>query len=373
METLAPLEKWEQDSSYRAAISLPREPKDEHIDADLHVAFALWRNPWENTGEDSLVHWLVVSHDIRAGFQFKYSSSRDPRPLSEVVENVMAAASASTKPAWVVAPRRQRGAARELLEKGFDITLGLSEENRAVAQLYTRMDAEKQLDAINAHRAGLVTNTPNQVNDETLDPLALPELNSPSVPYRWLPVYREVIPVDRRQVVLASDASPGQNGVAAMAVVSELGDFGLRTVSSKLGSVPLEFESIIMALGIVSLLGVEKATIQNDCESALLMAQLLIDNQDPAEGYCGISMAARDRFNDAIESLQCDVDFQHVRGHVGHPLNEAADSIANLARTAAVHPRAEIEADLLLRITNLRESIKEDLENRTMPNTTISS
>lgn len=359
MKTLGPLEKWEEGANYRAAIALPREPDAAQLTAHLHVAFARWKNPWENTNGASLVHWLVVSHDECEGFKFKYSSSRDAHPSAEVVNDLLNAVSTSNKSVWVVAPSKQRAIARELLNKGLFVTLGLSEENRAVSQLITRMNAEKQHGALSAQRDGPAPGANQQDNNESLAPLETPEAVAPTEECRWLPVYRAVAAANRQRVVLAADASPGFNGVAALAVVSELGDFGLRTLHSASGSVPLEFETLIMALGMIPRLEVEHAIIQNDCESALLMANLLAAGHMPEEGYCGIPMVARERFIAAIESLECGVEFHYVRGHVGRPLNEAADSIANLARTAAMHPREGIEEELLVKIDAVRASIRD--------------
>lgn len=132
----------------------------------------------------------------------------------------------------------------------------------------------------------------------------------------------------------------------------------MQSLPSEFRTILLEFEAIIMALDLARQLGVERVVIQNDCESALLMAKLLADGKQPAKDYCGISDAARERFVAQYLKVECDVDFQYVRGHVGHPLNETANSIANLSRTAAAHPQVMVEAELWARLQDSVRDLK---------------
>ncbi|PQZ87299.1 hypothetical protein CQ018_17715 [Arthrobacter sp. MYb227] len=86
------------------------------------------------------------------------------------------------------------------------------------------------------------------------------------------------------------------------------------------------------------------------------MAQLLADQHTPVPGYCGISQEARERSIEQFLRSKCGVEFELVRGHTGNLRNKAADSMVDVARSAARYHRAEIAADLLAKMTDLEDA-----------------
>ncbi|NMO01775.1 hypothetical protein HH308_11175 [Gordonia sp. TBRC 11910] len=96
----------------------------------------------------------------------------------------------------------------------------------------------------------------------------------------------------------------------------------------------------------------------SDSVDAVQVARAIIHDRVPVEGYRGIGEAALDRFEDAWDGLGCTVEFFHVKGHVGHPLNEAADQVALIGRLATHHPRAVVERELKQRADAVADAVR---------------
>ncbi|GAA1878677.1 hypothetical protein GCM10009715_26680 [Paeniglutamicibacter psychrophenolicus] len=133
---------------------------------------------------------------------------------------------------------------------------------------------------------------------------------------------------------------------------------GIRTWHSDTKIGQMESEAVILALEMLCGVSTHHAMVLSDSKDALKMARTLAANLVPKPGYCGISDDARARFLQAWSSVEAEAEFEYVRGHVGHPLNEAADELANLARLAAKLPQHLVEDQLWRRVDAVRADFR---------------
>lgn len=333
----------------RAAV--PREPNDKLLDALVHVAFASWSNSWE---KKSLVRWIVVAHDIRTGARIHHGETKNPRPMDEILADIHRVVCDAGAPAWLAVPSKRGGVAARLHETGTPVTRGLDPRNRAVGILIPEMAHKSQRQSQDAIRAGLLR--PEQrAALRTAEPV--PQHPATEKHY-WWPEYLDVSGTNTNQMVLAADASLDPQGASGVGVVSNRGDVCIRSWHSDTKIGQMEFEAVILAMEMLCGVSTHHAMVLSDSKDALKMARTLAANLVPKPGYCGISDDARARFLQAWASVEAEVEFEYVRGHVGHPLNEAADELANLARLAAKQPQHLVEEELWRRVDSVRADFR---------------
>ena len=336
----------------RAAV--PREPNDRLLDALVHVAFASWSNSWENKGSNGLVRWIVVAHDIRTGARIHHGATKNPWPMEEILADIRRVVSDAGAPAWVAVPSKRGGVAALLHVIGTPVTRGLDPRNRAVGILIPEMARKSQRQSQDAIRAGLLC--PEQ---RAALRKAEPVAQGPTTEkHFWWPECLDASGMHTNKMVFAADASLDLQGAGGLGVVSNRGDVGIRSWHSDTTIGQMEFEAVILALEMLCGASTHHAMVLSDSKDALKMARMLAAKLMPKPGYCGISDDARARFLQAWSSVEAKVEFEYVRGHVGHPLNEAADELANLARLAAKQPQHLVEDEFWRRVDAVRADLR---------------
>lgn len=129
----------------------------------------------------------------------------------------------------------------------------------------------------------------------------------------------------------------------------------------------MEFRAIVQALELVAARRPRMATISSDSKEAIAIARALTEenpgrSSESAARKCAGSL--RQRFLKAwrVVRVETEVTMDHVRGHTGDRLNEAADAIASAARRATMLPRDESERALTRRIDDVIAVAADDSE-----------
>lgn len=174
----------------------------------------------------------------------------------------------------------------------------------------------------------------------------------------WLPSFtrpRSEASIER--LIVATDASSGPTGATTAAAVTADGGLALESSAVDVIVSEAELNAISLALETFGLRVTDELCVLSDSVDAVIVARALAYDRVPDEGFRGISDDALDRFEDAWDRLPCVARFFHVKGHVGHPLNEAADELAVIGRLAAGHPRADVESELDQRAAAVSDAV----------------
>ncbi|WP_169515271.1 RNase H family protein [Gordonia shandongensis] len=334
----------------------PVEPTAEQVSAPVHVAFISWRVATGDPEWPRRLRWVVVVADRRTGArdpevvcgQLERSDGSGWERIRHAVTDVIAGVSG---PVWVAVPGRMFATARVLYEAGVPVTRGAADDNRAMARALEVIQVARAREIDRAAGHG-----PSNGVAASLSPGALdasdegdPRPRREAVVPEWLPVAAEATldPVDR--LIVATDASVTRN-IAAVAAVAAGGGYAIETSDTALNVSDSELDAISLSIErFASRVGTE-FTIISDSRDAVTVADALIEDRVPDEGYRGIRDESLDRFVAAWSDVDCAVRILHVKGHAGHPLNEAADELAHLGRNAMSFSREQVEREFTARV-----------------------
>lgn len=320
--------------------AVPRMPTETMLAAPVHVAIATYAQPRTDLASGRLVGWAIViaAEGDRTHTLIGRTVSSEPARL--IVARLELALSGAQGPVWISVPKRRRGLAATLRSAGFTVTAGLGMGSRAEPELREQIARQSRLLLIEATRSGVV---------DTSSRSKKPGLPNPSAQVHWLPSEWRVAKHPHQDILLISaDASlenVAYSRLFAACAVSDQGDCVMSTGFTQAQIGEVEFIAISQALQIIAESSPRKAVIMSDSVQALEVAKSLAHGAHKAylAGGCSFDKTSRSRFLSLWQQARSrtQVTFQHVRGHAGYPLNEAADSLARAARRAATRQATE--------------------------------
>lgn len=107
-----------------------RQVTEDMVQRPIHVAIALWDQPWKSAHNQKIEGWVIAVDSKRARFVRRGRTTK-----GDVVERTLAELNDALKnlrgKAWIVTGRRQAGLRLALEEQGHLVTGSFSEKNRA--------------------------------------------------------------------------------------------------------------------------------------------------------------------------------------------------------------------------------------------------
>ena len=326
-----------------------RQVTDDMVRRPIHVAIALWDQPWKSAEGQKIEGWVIAVDSKRARFVRRGRTTK-----GDVVERTISELANALKnlpgKAWIVTGRRQTMLRAALEERGYLVTGSFSEKNRAGKRAAMQ---RKKDDHAALREAKKVGERPDDIKSTPV----------PTTPAFWWPRFS----VAKAQVAgdelvrIATDASSDTVYKGSMCFVANNGDFQLRTHKTIASTDELELESLTLALKYLHKVGARQAVIESDSVAALEAVDYILSGEKQnnhragrrdsraqssrrknprARRWRGLSPASRSRFAQAWKDLhgQCEVEIRRVLGHAGDPLNQAADQIAYMGLRAIAHP-----------------------------------
>ncbi|WP_344999587.1 ribonuclease HI [Tsukamurella soli] len=333
-------------SRNRSRYVVPRRPTTAMSTAPVHIAFASWMYR-SNDDLAQRIRWVICVDEMRNGWAVRDMTLHETRarhPMPEIIASVLATVAGLDGPVWVVVSNRRAAVGARLNAAGVAVSVGLGYGNRAETAAVEIMREESERVTTDADVAG-----PAADDD---DGVRYPDSEKHrSIEHHWWPTIRRVTPRESCDLIVATDCSVDPSGVAATAAISHRGDVAVDTITWDEPANRAEFDALILGLELIAAASPRGATLLSDSVDAVAVAHALHTREDPVGGYRGIGYAARRMFVDLLGAIRCPIQFRHVKGHCGHPLNEAADELANIARLATRYPRAVVEPELTERIS----------------------
>ncbi|TWS18585.1 hypothetical protein FK529_14820 [Tsukamurella asaccharolytica] len=157
-------------------------------------------------------------------------------------------------------------------------------------------------------------------------------------------------------IVVASDGSIDPRGHWGAAAVSSRGDVTLKTGAGEFEVGTTELEAVILAVQLVEELEASAAVVLVDSDDALAIARNAQGKYPPARTR-GIDARVRYRLEAALFGIDSVIEFQKVKAHSGHELNDAADHVAWLGRRATRGSRTVAERELSTRLETISEEV----------------
>lgn len=314
-----------------------REVTAEQVSRRVHVAIAMWEEPWKSGNDAERKGWIIAidGGKNRRSVCEDGVAERDPDPLAvEALEAELAKLNVSARDVWVVTGKRQI-ALRSLLQKaGFDVSGSFSPQNRAVRRATSLMQRRRKATSIRVPEG-------ERRRRRKAAREAAPET-------QWLPSYSRTEARDVDAVTISCDASSDTHSTGSVCFVASTGDYEVETKSTTASIDDLELVALTKALRYAVRVGARSATIESDSAGALAAAHEMHKRGTDRRRRGGIRGNVRrdyyEAWREASESL--DLTLKRVLGHSGDPLNKAADQIAYLAMRASVHPQEASEAAL---------------------------
>ena len=314
-----------------------RKVTDEQVNRPLHIAIAVWEEPWKSSPTGVRTEWVLAINPkgnkpyIRLGT----TDEKDPNPhILRELNQELRKANKGKDAAWVVVGRRRVPLASLLKKNGFDLTGSFSEQNRASDKAaHMRRTGAKGLKR-KAKREG---EAPKQVETKEVETTEL----------HWLPNSSKSAG-GGGHIRISCDASSDTQTRGTMCFVASNGDYQLRTQANKASTDELELETITLALKYLARVGATSAIVESDSMAALEATEYVLRGGRSRRVWRGISPGARTRFHQAWKALDgvVDVELRRVLGHAGDPLNKAADKIAYMALRATAHPKRQAQPTL---------------------------
>ncbi|NWO17694.1 MAG: ribonuclease HI [Corynebacterium sp.] len=336
-----------------------RQVTEDMVQRPIHVAIALWDQPWKSAHNQKIEGWVIAVDSKRARFVRRGRTTK-----GDVVERTLAELNDALKnlrgKAWIVTGRRQAGLRLALEEQGHLVTGSFSEKNRAGKRASMQRKKDDHAALREAKKTG---EAPDTVKTTQV----------PTTPAHWWPQFGSdnARPQNDELVRIATDASSDTVYKGSMCFVANNGDFQLRTAKTKASTDELELESLTLALKYLHKVGATQAVIESDSVAALEAVDYILSGEKPRTApqqrqgqgqgqrnsrrrnprgrtWRGLTPGSRSRFHQAWKDLngQCDVKIRRVLGHAGDPLNQAADQIAYMGLRAIAHPLKEARPTL---------------------------
>ncbi|MFH0411250.1 RNase H family protein [Corynebacterium sp. L4756] len=343
-----------------------RQVTEDMVQRPIHVAIALWDQPWKSGKAGKIDGWVIAVDSKRARFVRRGRTIND-----DVVERTLQELDAALKnlhgKAWIVTGRRQTVLRLALEKRGYVVTGSFSEKNRAGKRASSQRKKDDHAALREAKKTG---EAPEIIKSQPV----------PTTPAHWWPQFSTTAghPDADELVRIATDASSDTVYKGSMCFVANNGDFQLRTKKTKASTDELELESLTLALKYLHKVGATKAVIESDSVAALEAVDYILSGEKPrsrrqnnnrnrrrnprGRAWRGLSPGSRSRFDQAWKDLsgQCEVKIQRVLGHAGDPLNQAADQIAYMGLRAIAHPLNQARP-------TLKQGINKALKKATMP------
>ena len=326
-----------------------RQVTDDMVRRPIHVAIALWDQPWKSAKDQKIEGWVIAVDSKRARFVRRGRTTK-----GDVVERTIAELKNALKnlpgQAWIVTGRRQTLLRAVLEDRGYLVTGSFSEKNRAGKRAAMQRKKDDHAALREAKRTG---ERPENIQSTPV----------PTTPAFWWPQFSQAKAqvAEDELVRIATDASSDTVYKGAMCFVARTGDYQLHTQESKASTDELELESLTLALKYLHKIGARQAIIESDSVAALEAVDYILSGEKSdtrrngsrnsreqnsrrrnprARRWRGLSPASRSRFDQAWKNLNghCEVEIRRVLGHAGDPLNQAADQIAYMGLRAIAHP-----------------------------------
>jgi ribonuclease HI len=351
-------EAWTRLTAVGKTAAAPHAPTEVQLDADVHIAFGLWSGDPDAAGRRPAC-WAVVTSDRRPGGQeqtITFGESTSEFPGSEMVSDVVAAVNAADGSTWVVVGSKRYVIARELRLAGVPVTMGMLGHNRAEGVLKAVVhEASQRSGQLSGGTKG-VPSAAAASNNRRRQPSDTGDCDA--VEHYWWPDF--TLRSDGSLgsvVVIATDGSADPSGAYASAAVSSRGDVTVKTGMSGFHAATAELEAVVLAVQMIAELQPERAMVLIDSADALAVARGA-QSECPSTAARGIEDRVRHRLEAALSGLTSPIEFLKVKGHSGHPLNEAADRIASVGRRAARFPRNDVEAEMERRLTEISAGVR---------------
>ncbi len=291
-------------------------------DLPIHIALHTWKHYRASGKRSPQIRWTIGYFDTRLGRGGAWlCPTTTLPPEKQIAADLLSAFKRFDGLAWVGVPHRHRDIAERLEFSGVPATHN-PRRNQARSMSITRGDvAASILDKRRDHVAKLPTRGRH----------ALPR----SEPWPSWPAFERIQESHNAELVIATDASLGSDGLASIAAISSDGDIAVQAQWTERSIDQLEFTGITRAMEIAAHKRPQVLRILSDNEQAVILAnQLSIRGVRPV-----IRRSMPDdlqwRFLDAFHQTDALIEFARVPGHSGHSLNTPADSAARLAREAA--------------------------------------
>ncbi|WP_164512854.1 ribonuclease HI [Leucobacter chromiireducens] len=293
-----------------------------------------------------MVGWTIVVSPEDGETKIHLGRTVGSTPVELIMTDLDLALQTVQDPVWISVPKKRRGLAASLRNAGFSVSVGLGVGSRAEPELREQIALQTRRFFLEASQADAIP-PENRAQKQ-----GLPE---PFSTVYWLPTERRIAArANCDMVQIATDASvesAAYSRLFAAVAVSDQGDCVLDSGFTQTHSGEIEFLAIIHALELVVATAPRNAVIMSDSVQALTVANWLSRGaHHPADipEARNIEHTVRSRFERAWwqAHTHTEVTLEHVMGHSGHPLNEAADAIARTARRAATVP--ELESSLAL-------------------------
>lgn len=316
-----------------------REVTPGQVARRVHVAIAMWEEPWKSGKDADRQGWIIAidgGRGTRAVLEDGVAD-RDPDPLAvEALEQELQRRRVAKRDVWVVTGKRQV-ALRSLLEKaGFDVSGSFSPQNRAVRRANGIMQRRRKATTVQ------VSGQERRRRQQAARAKA-PET-------KWLPSYTRfaATPGEVEELTISCDASSDTHSTGSVCYVASTGDFEVETRSTSASIDDLELVALTKALRYAVKVGAKSAVIETDSAGALAAATGMHKRGTDGRRRGGIRGNVRRDYHQAwtVAKDSMDLHIKRVLGHSGDPLNKAADQIAYLAMRATVHPQEASEAAL---------------------------
>ncbi len=314
-----------------------REVTAGQVARPVHVAIAMWEEPWKSGKDADRQGWIIAIDGGRGKRSVLEDgvAKRDPDPLAvQALQEELHRLRLARRNVWVVTGKRQV-ALRSLLEKaGFDVSGSFSPQNRAVRRANGLMQRRRKATTVQV--SGRERRRRQQ------------EARAAAPETRWLPSYSRTEATGVEQVTISCDASSDTHSTGSVCFVASTGDFEVETRSTSASIDDLEMVALTKALRYAVKVGAKSAVIESDSAGALAAATGMHKRGTDGRRRGGIRGNVRREYHEAWTAAKdsMDLHIKRVLGHSGDPLNKAADQIAYLAMRATIHPREASEAAL---------------------------
>jgi ribonuclease HI len=341
------------------------------IAAPVHIGFASWRAPAPKPGHpyDKAIRWVIVVDDAETGAsKVTVSQATSLHPINQIIDELCRIADSAGGAVWVNVPAKRLGVAKHLHDLGVPVTLGIADQNRAIQpaiDVITRQTAlANKFEAV-YRKYSTPRNLPSRREIATRLRDAGIEAHTTYNPIKrivfwWPSETRHTTARHDSPLIIATDASSDNvaSGAACSAAVSLDGDMAIKAAEAEPCIGNSEARAIILALGIIVDARPTRAVILSDSRDAIEAAIRLVNGSAPEPGFHGISHELQQEMAEYLEQIPCPVNFQWVKGHSGHPLNEAADELAALGRLASHHPKKDCQQELYDRIDRVVDKVQ---------------